>query len=48
MSALGDLGLAGVAIIHPGSKRFPIADRVEAVLLRSIGEGAVIFEDDVR
>lgn len=46
--ALNDLKLTRVAVVYPGSKRFPIADRVEAVPLRSIGEGAGIFEGDVR
>ena len=41
--ALNDLNLAGIAVVYPGSKRFPIADRVEAVPLRSIGEGIEIF-----
>lgn len=30
-NALADLALASVTIIHPGSKRFPVADRVTAV-----------------
>lgn len=41
--SLNDLKLTRVAVVYPGSKRFPIADRVEAVPLRSIGEGAEIF-----
>ena len=45
--SLNDLNLAGVAVVYPGSKRFPIADRVEAVPLRSIGEGAEIFRSIV-
>ena len=43
MIALNDLNLTGIAVVYPGSKRFPIADRVEAVPLRSIGEGIEIF-----
>jgi predicted AAA+ superfamily ATPase len=41
--SLNDLKLAGVAVVYPGSKRFPIADRVEAVPLHSIGEGTAMF-----
>jgi predicted AAA+ superfamily ATPase len=41
--SLNDLNLTRVAVVYPGSKRFPIADHVEAVPLRSIGEGAEIF-----
>lgn len=37
--ALEDLGLERVAVIYPGHKRFPIADRVEAVPLSSIVTG---------
>jgi predicted AAA+ superfamily ATPase len=43
--ALNDLNLAGIAVVYPGSKRFPIADRVEAVPLRSIGEGTEFFRN---
>ncbi|MDF1552921.1 MAG: ATP-binding protein [Deferrisomatales bacterium] len=42
-NALGDLGLARVAVIYPGAKRYPIAERVEAVPLRSLGEGTPLF-----
>ncbi len=41
-----DLGLARVAVLYPGSKRFPISDTVEAVPLSTIGEGGDIFEGD--
>jgi len=41
-----DLGLARVAVLYPGSKRFPISDTVEAVPLNTIGEGGEIFEGD--
>lgn len=34
--ALDDLGLERIAMIHPGSVRFPIASAVEAVPLRSV------------
>lgn len=46
--SLNDLKLAGVAVVYPGSKRFPIADRVEAVPLRSIGEGTDMFRSTAR
>ncbi len=41
--ALEDLELARVAVLYPGSKRYPIAENVEAVPLRTIGEGEEIF-----
>ena len=44
--ALKDLKLARVAVLYPGSKRFPIAQHVEAVPLRTIGEGEEIFSGD--
>ena len=43
-NALGDLGLSRVAIIYPGSKRFGITEKVEAVPLRVIAEGGHIFQ----
>jgi hypothetical protein len=36
--ALEDLGLERVAIIYPGSKRYPLASSVEAVPLRDLAE----------
>jgi len=44
--ALKDLKLARVAVLYPGSKRFPIAQHVEAVPLCKIGEGEAIFSGD--
>ncbi len=41
-----DLGLARVAVLYPGSKRFPISDTVEAVPLSTIREGGEVFEGD--
>jgi hypothetical protein len=35
-SALEDLQLASVAIVYPGSKRFKLADQVEAVPLAAV------------
>lgn len=45
--ALKDLGLARVAVLYPGSKRFPLGDRVEAVPLRAVGTGEPVFEKDL-
>jgi len=44
--ALKDLNLTRVAVLYPGSKRFPIAEHVEAVPLRTLGEGEEIFNED--
>lgn len=41
--ALEDLNLKQVAIIYPGSKRFSLTDQVEAVPLRSLGDGETLF-----
>ena len=41
--ALEDLGLKGVAVLYPGTKRFPIAEHVEAVPLQSIADGDPLF-----
>jgi len=41
-----DLGLARVAVLYPGLKRFPISDTVEAVPLSTIGKGGEVFEGD--
>jgi len=40
-----DLGLAGVAVVYPGIKRFPISDRVEAVPLSALADGARVFPE---
>lgn len=45
--ALQDLRLARVAVLYPGSKRFPLGDRVEAVPLRAVGAGEPVFEKDL-
>ncbi len=42
--ALEDLGLERVVILYPGSKRFPVADNVEAVPLQSIAGGRPLFD----
>ncbi|MBX3025269.1 ATP-binding protein [bacterium] len=41
--ALDDLGLARVAVVYPGGKRFALAERVEAVPLDELGEGRPLF-----
>ena len=44
-TALADLGLERVAVIYPGVKRYPMADRVEAVPLRTLANGGGIFAE---
>jgi predicted AAA+ superfamily ATPase len=45
--ALDDLGLERVAVVYPGGKRYPIADRVEAVPLSELAaKGGLFGEDD--
>jgi predicted AAA+ superfamily ATPase len=41
--ALTDLGLCRVVVIYPGSKRFPLGERVEAVPLRVLGSKESLF-----
>ena len=41
--ALADLGLERVAVVYPGPKRYPLADKVEAVPLHTLGNGGRIF-----
>lgn len=43
--ALDDLGLRHVAVIYPGSRRFPLDDRVEAVPLRALASGKPVWPD---
>ena len=43
-TALEDVGLESVVVLHPGPKEFPIADAVRAVPLKSLaGEDASLF-----
>jgi len=43
--ALGDLGLERIAVVYPGEKRYPIADRVEVVPLNElVTEGGLFGE----
>ena len=42
-NALTDIGLARVAILYPGTRRFPLSDRVEAVPLEALSRGDPVF-----
>lgn len=42
-NALADLGPERVVVIYPGSKRYPLADRVEAVPLAPLEEPGRLF-----
>jgi len=42
--ALEDLGLERVAVVHPGVKRFPLSEQVEAVPLSVLAGPGTIFE----
>ncbi len=42
--ALDDLGLERVVVLYPGAKRYPIAERVEAVPLATLGGRGSLFE----
>lgn len=42
-NALQDLGLERVAILHPGGKRYPLSDRVEAIPLSTLGTNSNLF-----
>lgn len=44
--ALEDLGLERVAVVYPGTKRYPVADRVEAVPLATLAEPGRLFAED--
>ena len=41
--ALDDLGLERVAIVHPGDRRYPLDDRVEAVPLAALSTPGALF-----
>jgi len=41
--ALEDLGLKRIAVVHPGVKRFPLSEHVEAVPLSALDGGGSIF-----
>jgi hypothetical protein len=40
---LQDLGLERIAVVHPGAKRFPLQDDVEAVPLDELGRPGALF-----
>ena len=42
-NALADVGLVRVAILYPGTQRFPLADRVEVVPLSALSRGEALF-----
>ena len=44
--ACRDLGLERIAVIYPGARRYPLADRVEAIPLRALADEAPIFPAD--
>jgi len=43
-SALADLQLQKVAVIYPGTRRYPIADKVEAIPISALAEGRDLFD----
>jgi hypothetical protein len=45
--ALADLGLERVAVVYPGNRRYSLADRVEAVPLRTLAEPGRLFAEEV-
>jgi uncharacterized protein len=44
--ARADLGLERVAVVYPGAKRYPLADRVEAVPLDTLAKPGRLFEEN--
>ena len=42
-TALTDLGLARVAVVYPGAKRYPLSEQVEAVPLEALAEPGRLF-----
>lgn len=45
--ALADLGLAAVAVLYPGTRRYALADRVQAVPLHTLAEPGRLFDEVV-
>ncbi|NNJ83664.1 MAG: hypothetical protein HKP13_01815, partial [Gammaproteobacteria bacterium] len=41
--ALDALGLKNVIVLYPGTKRFPITERVTAVPIQAVAEGACLI-----
>ena len=37
--ALDDLRLERIAVVYPGTQRYPLAERVEAIPLKALAEG---------
>ncbi len=46
--ALADLGLARVAIVYPGDRRFALDERVEAVPLTALAQPGSLFPEEAR
>lgn len=44
--ALADLGLERIAVVYPGDRHHPIADRVEVVPLADLATPGRLFETD--
>ena len=44
--AVADLGLERVAVVYPGTTRYPLSDRVEAVPLATLAEPGLLFDDE--
>jgi hypothetical protein len=44
-TAIQDLGLQKVVVLYPGSKRYPIADKVQAVPLSELADQETVFRD---
>jgi hypothetical protein len=42
--AMEDVAMSNVAVLYPGTKRYPIAERVEAVPVQALEKGTSIFE----
>ena len=45
--ALADLGLERIAVVYPGTKRFALADRVEAVPVRALATPGTLFTGEL-
>ncbi len=46
--AMEDLGLERVAVLYPGTKRYPLSDRLEVVPLKTLGQGGDLFDPEGR
>lgn len=45
-AGLRELGLARIVIVYPGTKRYPIADRVEAIPSERLADDSPLFTVD--